>query len=75
MAPAIAPISYAEIEAFNRSTCASLTAWDVLLIRRIDDAIRAASLGVKTKPASIADTKAALRAVIAARVKREGNAA
>jgi len=75
VAAAIAPISYAEIEAFNRSACAALSAWDVLLIRRVDDAIRAVALGVKSKPASIADTKAALRAVIAARAKREGNAA
>lgn len=44
MAAAIAPISYAEIEAFNRSACAALSAWDVLLIRRVDDAIRAVAL-------------------------------
>jgi len=45
VAPVIAPISYFEIEAFNRSTCAALSPWDVLLIRRIDDHARAIALG------------------------------
>jgi len=34
-----------EIEAFNRSTCAVLSPWDILLIRRIDDHARAVALG------------------------------
>lgn len=75
VAAAIAPITYAEIEAFNRATCAALSPWDVLLIRHVDDAVRAIALGAKPKPTSISDTKAALRAVIAARAKRESKAA
>lgn len=43
--PVIAPISYLEIEAFNRVTCAALTPWDVRVIRRIDDHARAVALG------------------------------
>lgn len=33
------PISFAEIEAFNRSTLAGLTVWEVKLIRRLDVAV------------------------------------
>lgn len=43
--PVIGPITYAEIEAFNRSTAAGLTAWEVRLIRRIDDRVRSIALG------------------------------
>ncbi|MEH6697199.1 MAG: hypothetical protein V7672_00725 [Brevundimonas sp.] len=35
------PISYTEIEAFNRLTHASLSAWDIALIRRLDLAVMA----------------------------------
>ncbi|MET4683743.1 phage tail assembly chaperone [Brevundimonas faecalis] len=45
VAPVVAPISYVEIEAFNRSTAAALAPWDVRLIRRIDDHVRAIVLG------------------------------
>lgn len=44
--PVIAPITFDEISAFNRETLAGLTAWEVLLIRRIDERVRAVSLGV-----------------------------
>lgn len=41
----MAPITWAEIGAFNREACAGLSAWDKLLIRRVDDRVRAISLG------------------------------
>lgn len=47
----IAPISYLEIEAFNRITAAELSPWDVRVIRRLDDHARAVSLG-DTNPTS-----------------------
>lgn len=45
VAQVISPISFSEIEAFNRSTCAALTPWDIRLIRRVDDHVRAVALG------------------------------
>lgn len=47
----LAPITYAEIDAYNRTTLAGLTAWEVRLIRRIDTAVRAVSIG-KVNPNS-----------------------
>ena len=40
----LAPITYGEIQAFNATTFAGLTAWEVALIRRIDDAVRSVSI-------------------------------
>jgi len=48
------PISYTEIEAFNRLTHANLSAWDIALIRRLDLAVMAVlnpPKGPKTVPA------------------------
>lgn len=45
-AQVIAPITFAEIAEFNRSTLAGLTASEVLLIHRVDERVRAVSLGV-----------------------------
>lgn len=44
---AVGPITYSEIEAYDRLTHAQLTAWQVQLIRRLDIAERA-----KTTPGS-----------------------
>jgi len=43
--PVLGAITYAEIAEFNRTTLSGLTAWEVRLIRRIDDRVRAVSLG------------------------------
>ena len=43
--PVIGPITYAEIAEFNRATLAGLTAWEVRLIRRLDDRVRSVALG------------------------------
>ncbi|CAN7168284.1 hypothetical protein LJR202_000275 [Brevundimonas sp. LjRoot202] len=64
-------ITWAEIEAFDAATFAGLSAWEKRLIRRLDDAFEAARPGnAPKKPASIADTRAALRAQIAARTAK-----
>ncbi len=52
------PISFTEIEAFNRITLAGLTPWDIALIRRIDDAILASRSDEpeeEEKPTSLRD--------------------
>uniref|UniRef100_A0A6M3Y3R6 Uncharacterized protein n=2 Tax=viral metagenome TaxID=1070528 RepID=A0A6M3Y3R6_9ZZZZ len=64
---AVGPITWAEINAYEAATCATLSAWDKRLIRRCDDAYEAVRLGVKSKPTNVADIKASLRAAIAAR--------
>jgi hypothetical protein len=61
-------ITWAEISAYNRETGAGLTIWEKRLIRRLDDAFEAARPGqAAKKPATISETKASLRAAIAAR--------
>ncbi|WP_442854130.1 phage tail assembly chaperone [Brevundimonas sp. Root1279] len=45
-AQVVAPITYVEIEAFDAGTFSGLTAWEKALIRRIDDRVRAVSLGL-----------------------------
>lgn len=39
------PISYTEIDAFNRCTAAGLTPWEIRLIRRVDDRMRSVAVG------------------------------
>jgi len=61
-------ITWAELNAYSAATFAGLSAWEKRLIRRLDDAFEAARPGnAPKKPASIAETKASLRATIAAR--------
>lgn len=63
-------ITWLEIGAYDRETYAGLSVWEKRLIRRLDDAYELAKPdadGKSKKPPSIADTKAALRAQIAAR--------
>lgn len=68
---AVGPITWAEIGAYNRETCAALSVWDKKLIRRADDAYEAIRLGLKPKPTNVASMRASLRAAIAARKARE----
>ena len=68
---AVGPITWAEIGAYDRETCACLSIADKRLIRRCDDAYEAVRLGVKPKPTSVAGIKANLRAAIAARKARQ----
>lgn len=63
-------ITWLEIGAYDRETGASLSIWDKRLIRRLDDAYEAA-LHPNSKPPTIAETKASLRAAIAARKARD----
>ena len=67
---AIGPITWTEIEAYDRGALAMLTAWEKKLIRRADDAFEAVRLGVKPKPTNVSSMKANLRAAIAARKAR-----
>lgn len=64
-------ITWAEINAYSDARFAGLSAWDKLLIRRLDDAYEAArpeNAGARPKkPPSIADVKSSLRAAVAAR--------
>lgn len=65
-------ITWAELNAYDAARFAGLSAWDKLLIRRIDDAFEAArpenaGAGGKPKPTSVADLKGSLRAAVAAR--------
>lgn len=61
-------ITWAEIAAYDRETGAGLSIWEKRLIRRLDDAFEAARPGqASKKPATISETKASLRAAIAAR--------
>lgn len=41
------PITWTEIDAYNRATHALLTAWDARLIHRIDDAVLKVAAGSK----------------------------
>jgi hypothetical protein len=45
-------VTYQEIEAYQRQTLAGLTAWQVALIRRVDDAILAVLAREAEKPAT-----------------------
>jgi len=45
------PVTYQEIEAYQRQTFAGLTAWQVALIRRVDDVILAVISRDTAKPA------------------------
>lgn len=63
----LAPITYQEIEAYDRLTGASLEIWQVKLLRRIDDAVRQVSMNKGKGPPSISDVKGSLRAAVAAR--------
>lgn len=66
-------ITWAEINAYDAARFAGMSAWDKLLIRRLDDAYEAArpeNAAASKKPPSIAETKASLRAQIAARNAR-----
>lgn len=65
-------ITWAEINAYSAARLCQLSAWDKLLIRRLDDAYEAArpENAVK-KPPSISETKASLRAAIAARKAKD----
>lgn len=73
---AAGPITYLEIGAFNRETCAGLSAWDKELIRDLDDLARGISAGqidpatCQPKKTNVAGLKATLRGVIAARKAR-----
>lgn len=44
------PITFVEIESYRRQTFANLTAWEVGLIRRIDNAILSVVAGNAPKP-------------------------
>lgn len=46
----LGPISYREIEAYRRQTLDDLTAWEVRLIRRLDNAVRGVIAQQKPKP-------------------------
>lgn len=78
----LGPISYREIEAYRRQTLDDLTAWEVRLIRRLDDAVRGVIAKQKPKPESkepegipVSDVKGikALFAGIKARQQAKGN--
>lgn len=80
----IGPISYSEIEAYLRLTLDDLTAWEVRLIRRIDNAVRGVVAAQAPKPKDtkpgptvetfdVSDThgmRQSFRAVAAARAKK-----
>lgn len=46
----VGPITYLEIEAYRRQTLDDLTAWEVKLIRRLDNAVRNVIAGQAPKP-------------------------
>ena len=46
----VGPITYLEIEAYRRQTLADLTAWEVKLLRRLDNAVREMIAGQAPKP-------------------------
>jgi hypothetical protein len=67
---ATGPITFAEIEAYQRQMLVSLTPWDVMLIRRLDDATQAVKLGITpapsdARPTDVGGLKSMLRGVAA----------
>lgn len=71
-------ITWAEINAYDAARFAGMSAWDKLLIRRIDDAFEAAKPGqadADTKPTNVADMRGSLRAAVAARAAAKAAAA
>lgn len=71
-------ITWAEINAYSESRFAGLSAWDKLLIRRLDDAYEMArpdANGVKPQTTNVADMKGSLRAAVAARAAAKAAAA
>ena len=66
-------ITWAEINDYDAARLAGLSAWDKLLIRRLDDAYEAARPEVpgQKKTPTVADMKANLRAAIAEKKARD----
>lgn len=72
---AIGPITFAEIDAYQRLTHAGLSAWDVRLIRRLDLATQAVKSGhAPAGPTDVKGMKATLRAAVARRAKAAATA-
>lgn len=73
---AVGPISYREIDAYQRQSHAQLSAWDVALIRRMDIAVRAVISGSASQTdktgTDVGSMKATLRAAAARLAKRTG---
>jgi len=75
---AVGPITFAEIDAYQRLTHAGLSPWDVKLIRRLDNATQATKLGPAppsdTNPTDVGGLKAMLRSVAAQKAKAAAQA-
>lgn len=68
---ATGPISFREIDAYDRRMQTGFSAWDARLIRRLDTATQAVAAGVSTsKPQTdVGGLKAMLRGIVAAKAQ------
>ena len=68
---ATGPITFLEIDAYDRRMHTGLSAWDAKLIRRLDTAVQTvAAGGSKAKTAtSVGGMRAMLRSIVAAKAK------